>query len=723
MPLTFVKIVQKVLKFGFKYCKNMKKTTLFKLICFLGISVNVTSQTIIPKRSYAIDWLYPVNVSAPKIPKFSKLELGVVLNDSLVTQINAYLKNLAGNKLNPFNPEDLDIYGEFSVQQNEKWSEPTRINAFYFEDYRRNTSNPDIGKWTWTNLNTSDKFRIRFTPSQVGNCQVLVMIRVKNKEIVKLGPYPFSCVNSKSKGFVKVSSNDRYLQLGEESFLPIGQNMPRPVCPIEKDATGKITSDLYGCANCPCAGIEDWCSHVKEYPMLPKPYMVYLEEMENLKAAGGNYFRMINFPFTYDIEFEKLGNYYDRLHCAWELDQMFNKAEELDLKVHFNLFLGYSVSNAPYGVRNWDWYSQSPDDPGYCYQKELGLKEPIEFLTSAEAKKHYKNKLRYMIARWGHSTAIGALEMMSEINNKFANNPIDIYNWHGEMTKYIKEELNHKNHLLVVDYDGAGPNEKNGDLSYSLKTVDILGHNIHRATIDRWGSQDTYLRYSKYRKPMIFSEIGTGDEGFEMCDQNTEWIKDLWMTMFSGSATAGINWNQFHNVELWKNFAKVQAYAKDIDWKNYTELEHIVTKNGMLELLATSDMINENSVGVIQNLSWNYFTNGKGGNCVTKFIPKENLRNFVDVSEMNKKGLMLKRFSRLTEYQIDWYSPLTGEKVSSSNIRSTLFRKVPLRHPTLNKDLPFVLYKLYPKKIGFTSKKNSPLPKKEIPQPNNFPSE
>lgn len=681
----------------------MIKYTFLTCLLLSGLGFKLQAQQNIPKRGYAMDWIYPKAMSSPKIARYSKIELGVALHDSVNKSIQEYIKR--GNGLNPFNPDDLDIYAEFVVQEGQKSSVPKRINAFYFEDFKRNTTDSNMEKWNWTNLNAPSKFRIRFTPEVVGMWQILVNVRIKNVEVVKLGSYAFECVASDNKGFVKVAADHRYLELGGESFLPIGQNLPKPSCYIERDASGKVTADPYGCEKCPCASIEDWCGHLRHLPMLPKPYMAYLEEIEKFKEAGGNYFRMINFPFTYDIEYEKLGNYTNRLHCAWELDQMIYKAEELNLKIHFDLFIGYSVVKAHYGVTDWDWYADRENDPGYCYARELGLKEPHEFLTNEQARKHYKNKLRYMIARWGYSTAIATLEMMSEIDNKFPGYAPEIYSWQKEMARYIKEDLGHTQQLLTVSYTNGRPKVKQGDLSYTIPHLDILTHNIHRAAIGRGELQEYYLRYAKYGKPLLFSEIGTGDIGLQVCDKNTEWIKDLWLTLFSGTASAGINWNEFHNTELWKHMQAVQRYTKDIEWTNYSGMQHRKSKNKLVEVIALNDPKNNCSVGAVENLTWNYATNNKGGECVVKDQPDKIYRTFREQEAPAKKGVYLKGLAGKTTYRIDWYDPKTGEIISSSEQSTKASGKIELKHPKLTTDLPFVVYKMYPKDKGFTGKK------------------
>ena len=54
------------------------------------------------------------------------------------------------------------------------------------------------------------------------------------------------------------------------------------------------------------------------------------------------------------------------------------------------------------------------------------------------------NRLRYIVARWGYSPAIGMWEFFNEIDNiqfRDAKNPIpaeEIVAWHARMARYLK---------------------------------------------------------------------------------------------------------------------------------------------------------------------------------------------------------------------------------------------------------------------------------------------
>lgn len=649
-----------------------------------------------PKRGFAMDWLNPKSVDINKILTFSKIEVGVHFPDSLTKQVRAFVTNEnTSKKINPFNPEEIDVFAELEYQEGATWSKVAKINGFYYQDFIRNTKSTNLEAWNWEQLNTDDYFRIRFTSTKPGKWRVTVIVKLNGKEVARMGAFEFNSRSSKNKGFLSVAKTKTHLTLGNETFIPIGQNMPKPTCFIEKDNAGKIINDPFKCANVPCAGIEDGCDQLKNVSLHPKVYMSYLEELNNLKKAGGNYFRMINVPFSFEIEYENLGNYAQRMHCAWELDQVVEKAEKLDLKMNFNLFGGSPLLKASNGSVNWDWYADNEADKGYCYRHELNLKEPVDFLTNNEAKKHFKNRIRYYIARYGYTTAIALIELMSEINAKFPAHPELIFEWHKEMANYIKEELQHSNQLLAVNYDGTGPNEEKGDFSFSLPAIDVMGHNIHRVGVFRSENMAVVNRYQKHQKPIIFSEIGTGNAGIETCDQHSEWFKDLWFSLFTGAASTGINWNLQHDYLTWNNFRNLKLFLATIDLARFQKTTSSIRKDQLVEMMARIDSSANKAFGVIQNTTWNYYTKGTDKNCLVNHVPSNELTKLLTVTSLNtKKGLKLNLRPK-TSYKIEWINPFTAKAIDTITLVSTNKGMLLLTHPILNDELPFVAFKIY----------------------------
>ncbi|MBI2259999.1 MAG: hypothetical protein HYU67_14000 [Flavobacteriia bacterium] len=652
----------------------------------------------IPKRGFAVDWITPKPNTNEKITLFSKIELGVHLPDTFSQKIEAFVNNIDGSeKINPFNPEEINIVAHFEFLLGKTWKKESQCFGFFYQDYQRIVNQENIQNWNWEKIKTNAPFRIRYSPTKIGKWRVLVIVYYKGIEQARMGEFEFSCAPGKNKGYVKVSRDNKGFALGKESYLPIGQNLAKPTCFLQKDKNGNIISDPYSCAKVPCAGEEDWCSKNKNLPLHPKAYMTYIEEINNLKKSGANTYRMLIYPFTYEIEFEKLGDYSSRMHCAWELDKMIETAEKNNMKINLNLFVGYSVSKAPYGVKHWDWYDDGNDDIAYCYKSSLQLKDPVEFLTHPLAKKHFKNRLRYYISRYSYSTSIAWWEIMSEINQKFPDNPKEVYSWQKEMLSYIKNELGCEQ-LLALNYDGKGPDSTNGDLSFTIPQLDIMALSVHRLGNSRADLQQLVNKYQLINKPLIFSEIGTGDSEVENCGSHTEWIKDLWMTYFVGTSTTGFNWSQQHDYELWKKMNALKTYFNSLDLNHYPNIQVGTRSDNLIEIITRKDTSNSKIMGIIQNLTWNYQSMSNDESCKQKGnISKEHIK-FTSVKPEKKKKSLSIDVKPETEFFIEWFDPFAGKVIDTISINSTAKGKLELHFPILDEQKPILVFKCYNKK-------------------------
>ena len=76
-----------------------------------------------------------------------------------------------------------------------------------------------------------------------------------------------------------------------------------------------------------------------------------------------------------------------------------------------------------------------------------------DFFTNTTAKNYYKNRQRYIIARYGYSKNIQSWELFNEVDwtDDFANKQTDVTSWHNEMSTYIKSKDVYK-HLVTTSY-------------------------------------------------------------------------------------------------------------------------------------------------------------------------------------------------------------------------------------------------------------------------------
>lgn len=167
------------------------------------------------------------------------------------------------------------------------------------------------------------------------------------------------------------------------------------------------------------------------------------------------------------------------------------------------------------------------------------------FFVSPEAKAKYKNRARYIIARWGYSPSIAMWEFFNEIDNiQFRNreNPIpaaDIVNWHDEMSRYFKQVDPYK-HILTTsishrDLDGLN----------SVENIDINQKHIYNHTSS---IPSEILKYeAKYGKPYVIGEFGYEWDWQKNFDDfadgmDCDFKRGLWYGIFTPTPLTPLSW-------------------------------------------------------------------------------------------------------------------------------------------------------------------------------------
>ena len=194
------------------------------------------------------------------------------------------------------------------------------------------------------------------------------------------------------------------------------------------------------------------------------------------------------------------------------------------------------------------------------------------FFVSPEAKARHRNYLRYIVARWGYSPAIGMWEFFNEIDNiQFDNiqfrdqrNPIpaaDIVAWHAEMASYLKS-IDPFGHLVTTSIshrDLAGLND--------VKDMDINQKHIYRATSSM---PETIVRYEQaHGKPYVIGEFSfewDWSKNFDDFgeDMDLDFKRGLWYGLFSPTPITPMSWwwEYFENRGMVPYFRNVR-YVND----------------------------------------------------------------------------------------------------------------------------------------------------------------
>ncbi|WP_129714905.1 DUF5060 domain-containing protein [Pedobacter sp. SYP-B3415] len=244
------------------------------------------------------------------------------------------------------------------------------------------------------------------------------------------------------------------------------------------------------------------------------------------------------------------GDYFRTWICSWNLP--------IDWKSGFNNSR-YTPSDAyfnPSAVRKLDRLVRLSDSLKLHMMLTLGAGthtnkhgryevDMHRFFTDEQAKAQYRNRLRFIVARWGYSPSIGAWEFFNEIDNiqfRDQNNPIpaaDIVRWHDEMSAYLAT-IDPYEHLITTsishrDLDGLN----------NLKYIDFNQKHIYR---NNRALPTTIVDYGKrFSKPYVIGEYGfeyDWQKNFDLfaAEMDSDFKRGLWYGLFSPTPVLPLSW-------------------------------------------------------------------------------------------------------------------------------------------------------------------------------------
>ena len=264
-----------------------------------------------------------------------------------------------------------------------------------------------------------------------------------------------------------------------------------------------------------------------------------IEFMDNLKGSlylgnaeieGGKEKDILDAP--------GLGRYYKK--AAERLDEVFSLCRQNGLYVMLTL-------NCPgvfrSGVDSWGEGAEWETNP-YNVVNGGPCENPVDFFAGALAKKMYKNKLRYLVARWGYSTNLVCWELWSGIDNVMKQQDVPavvIVNWHKEMSEYLKK-IDPYGHLV-----SASVSYREVPGLFELKNIDFSGQHLYGPDRDIANIRKSIRKYVEdFEKPNIVNEFAVGWEGpdkdFPGEAYEREMHNGLWRSMFSSTPVLSLSW-------------------------------------------------------------------------------------------------------------------------------------------------------------------------------------
>ena len=202
---------------------------------------------------------------------------------------------------------------------------------------------------------------------------------------------------------------------------------------------------------------------------------------------------------------------------------------------------------------------------------------PPDFFTNKDAKRLFRNRLRYIIARWGYSPAIFSWELWNEVDLTDGFDDARVGEWHKEMADYIKS-LDPMGHMITTSCSKP--------LDYGLWRAPYISYTqIHQYSdvmIDEIVFRAREFR-ERYGKPVIIAEVAsTAKEGTVERRQDPQGIRfhnALWSSAASPASGTAMYWWWDSYIKprgLFYEFKAVSEFVADDDrrGRKFTDIDY-----------------------------------------------------------------------------------------------------------------------------------------------------
>lgn len=414
---------------------------------------------------------------------------------------------------NPYDPAQIDLRVHFTAPDGTISTAP----AFWMQEFDPATQSP-TGAPGW---------RVRFTPSMPGEWVAQAELLGHNQRSAQLS---FPVAPADNPGFVRIHpTNPRYFAFDDGSpYIPIGLNI------------GWAGQDVLG---------------------------DYTRWFDRLSANGGNVARIWMAAWSFGLEWNDtgLGDYTNRMKQAWLLDQIFQLAEARGIYIMLTLVNHGAFSTSV----NPEW----ADNP---YNKANGgpLASPIDFVTDPTAKAFFKQRLRYIAARWAYSPNLFAWEWWNEVNWTGIGDKT-LGPWIQEMTPAL-QAFDPYDHLITNSLANGTSTQL-----WALPELDFSQqHDYTGGDLTKTLARDL-ARITKTApdKPVLMGELGYSAGAQETLDTMHLHI-GLWAAPFLGYAGGSMYW-------WWDNFVDPQN-----QWPQYQALARFLAGEDLAASTVTTATVN-----------------------------------------------------------------------------------------------------------------------------------
>jgi len=428
---------------------------------------------------------------------------------------------------NPFDPRQIRFDGEVTTPSGERLVIP----GFY----RVPGSVVREGGGERVVVGGKPEFAVRYTPSAPGRYSLRVVARNGERSVAG-PPITFVVAKGERAGFIRRSATDRYgfsreVGAAGEPMRPlvaIGQNLcwangPAPIATYDQWLTGM------GKAGHNWARL--WLAfNEKGMEWMPAP---------TPKAGVGSY--------------RGLGRYAQ--DNAYRLDEVVRLAQKHEVNIVLCIgTYGEFTEGGFFNEGSWQSNPYNAANGGPCGT-------PAEFWTNPEARRLYKQRLRYLIGRYAHAANLFAWEFWNEVPPTPEQEK-----WVAEMAAYVRA-LDPYKHLISTTYGSPGVWEC-PDIDFTMSHT--YGQGDSTADFTSRIVSDTRA-YRLFGKPYILAEFGidwqSPDSKWDPKGTGINVHNGAWAALMAGGAGTAMVWwwdSYIHPHNLYPLLTPIRRYADRI---------------------------------------------------------------------------------------------------------------------------------------------------------------
>ena len=421
------------------------------------------------------------------------------------------ISNTLGTSSVPVSPQQFTKV-EFTIPVTTPFTNAYDANEISLDMVATSPSGLTIVQPCFYNSGTSpnSSWMARFTPKETGNYTYFFRLTKAGTVVANSSTSNFTATATTKDGFLHtVAGNDWILKFDDgKPFKGIGE----------------------------------------DYAWQPRNYedqkYVYSYMLPRLAADGANFFRTWMCPWNLPLEWKNPinTNFYSSSTQYFNPSAIAGMDSLVNLSEANGMYMMLTLNTFGDLIDQWSINNYNSANGGPCAT-------PNDFFASTAAKTMFKNRLRYIIARWGYSSSIAALELFNEIDNAvYGTTPnltqSDVTQWHNEMSQYIKS-IDPYGHMVTtsISYrDITGLNSAvpgmdfNQQHIYSDPAIGDIITNIP-STIRTYDASTA--------KPYSIGEYGydwRGPDATLGLQNDSNYRRGLWYGIFSPTPIAPMSW-------------------------------------------------------------------------------------------------------------------------------------------------------------------------------------